>query len=80
MPSKWLKDLRAQQHAEHRRRIKNMAPSVDNKPPRELPFSGKKEIERRRYHAYVEKGNKALLARLGKAMQIKNIDNEVSLR
>jgi len=76
MPSKWLKTVQKKQYDDHRRRIEKMEPKVDTKPPRELPFSGKKEIERRRFHATIERGNKELLTRLGKAMQIKNIDNE----
>ena len=35
--------------------IKNMQPSVDNKPPREQPESGKKEIERRRFAEKIER-------------------------
>ena len=53
-----------------------MQPVVDNKKPRELPLSGKKEIERRRFRDKVEKGNRLLLDRLGKALERKNIDNE----
>ena len=33
---------------------KEMMPVVDNKKPRELPMSGKKEIERRRFRDKVE--------------------------
>ncbi len=53
-----------------------MQPVVDNKKPRELPMSGKKEIERRRFRDKVEQGNRLLLDRLGKALDRKNIDNE----
>lgn len=64
------------QYKEHQERIKNMKPVVDNKQPRLLPFSGKKEIERRQYQTKVEFGNRLLLDRLGKAMETKNLDNE----
>jgi hypothetical protein len=57
-------------------RINKMQPVVDNKKPRELPMSGKKEIERRRFRDKVERGNRLLLDRLGKALERKNIDNE----
>lgn len=63
-------------HKEHMERINQMKPVVDNKKPRELPMSGKKEIERRRFREKVEKGNRLLLDRLGKALERKNIDNE----
>ena len=76
MPSRWLRDLQAKHHQEHMDRVRKMKPVVDAGPPRELPLSGKKEIERKRFHDRVEKGNRALLDRLGKAMEIKNIDNE----
>jgi len=76
MPSRWLRDLQAKHHAEHMERVRKMKPVVDAGPPRELPMSGKKEIERKRFHDKVEKGNRALLDRLGKAMEHKNIDNE----
>ena len=76
MPSKWLRDLQQKHHGEHMARINNMRPVVDNKQPRELPLSGKKEIERRRFREKVEKGNRLLLDRLGKALERKNIDNE----
>lgn len=76
MPSKWLRTLQEKHHSEHLERIRKMRPVVDAGPPRELPLSGKKEIERRRFHEHVEKGNRALLDRLGKAMEKKNIDNE----
>lgn len=66
----------AKQYKEHQERIKNMKPVVDNKKPRELPYSGKKEIERRNYQTKVELGNRLLLDRLGKAMETKNLDNE----
>ena len=76
MPSKWLRDAQRKHHNEHLERIRNMQPVVDNKKPRELPLSGKKEIERRRFRDKVEKGNRLLLDRLGKALERKNIDNE----
>lgn len=76
MPSKWLRTLQEKHHSEHMDRIRNMRPVVDAGPPRELPLSGKKEIERRRFHERVERGNRELLDRLGKAMEKKNIDNE----
>ncbi len=76
MPSRWLKDVRAKKYEEHRKRIKNMQPQVDTSQPHQLPYSGKREIERRRMHAAIERDNRELLTRLGKAMQIKNIDNE----
>jgi hypothetical protein len=76
MPSKWVRDLQRKHHNEHLERIKKMNPVVDNKKPRELPMSGKKEIERRQFRDKVEKGNRLLLDRLGKALDRKNIDNE----
>jgi hypothetical protein len=76
MPSKWVRDLQMKHHKEHMERINQMKPVVDNKKPRELPMSGKKEIERRRFREKVEKGNRLLLDRLGKALERKNIDNE----
>jgi hypothetical protein len=76
MPSKWVRDLQQKHHKEHMERIRKMQPVVDNKKPRELPMSGKKEIERRRFREKVEKGNRLLLDRLGKALERKNIDNE----
>ena len=76
MPSRWLRDLQAKHHAEHMERVRKMRPVVDAGPPRELPLSGKKEIERKRFHDKVERGNRALLDRLGKAMEHKHIDNE----
>ena len=76
MPSRWLRDAQAKHHQEHMDRVRKMKPVVDAGPPRELPMSGKKEIERKRFHDKVEKGNRALLDRLGKAMEHKNIDNE----
>ena len=76
MPSRWLRDLQAKHHAEHMERVRKMRPVVDSGPPRELPLSGKKEIERKRFHDRVERGNRALLDRLGKAMEHKHIDNE----
>ena len=76
MPSKWLRDAQRKHHNEHLERIRKMQPVVDNKKPRELPLSGKKEIERRRFRDKVEKGNRLLLDRLGKALERKNIDNE----
>lgn len=76
MPSRWLRDLQAKHHAEHMDRVRKMKPVVDAGPPRELPMSGKKEIERKRFQEKVERGNRALLDRLGKAMERKNIDNE----
>lgn len=76
MPSRWLKDVRAKKYEEHRKRIRNMQPQVDTSEPHQLPCSGKREIERRRAHAAIERDNRELLTRLGKAMQLKNIDNE----
>ena len=77
MPSKWMKDLQEKNHNDHMRRIRDMKPTVDDKKPREMPMSGKKEIERKRIHVAIEKGNRLLLDRLGKAMDRKNIDNEL---
>lgn len=76
MPSKWIRDAQKKHHNEHLERIRKMQPVVDNKKPRELPMSGKKEIERRQFRDKVEKGNRLLLDRLGKALERKNIDNE----
>jgi len=76
MPSKWLRDAQKKLHNEHLERIRQMQPVVDNKKPRELPMSGKKEIERRMFRDKVDKGNRLLLDRLGKALERKNIDNE----
>jgi hypothetical protein len=76
VPSKWKKDMMAKQYKEHQDRIKNIKPVVDNKQPRILPYSGKKEIERKQYQTKVEFGNRLLLDRLGKAMETKNLDNE----
>lgn len=76
MPSKWIRDAQQKHHNEHMERIRKMMPVVDNKKPRELPMSGKKEIERRRFRDKVENGNRQLLDRLGKALERKNIDNE----
>lgn len=71
-----MKDLMAKKYEDHRLRVKNIQPQVDTKKPHELPDSGKREIERKRNHAAIERDNRELLTRLGKAMQIKNIDNE----
>jgi hypothetical protein len=51
---------------QHRRRVENIQPYVDCSRPRTMIVSKKKEIERKRYLATIERGNRLLLDRLGK--------------
>jgi len=76
MPQKWYKEMMKQRHQEHVQRMKDMQSTVDNKTPRELPVSLKKEIERRKFQEKIEAENRLVLDRLAKAMAKKNIDND----
>jgi hypothetical protein len=57
--------------------IKSMKPTVDSGPPREHPFSNKREIEKLRYTSVIEMENRLMLERLAKVVQHKSIDNEI---
>jgi hypothetical protein len=46
MPSAWQKTLHKKELKDHRNRVKNATSFIDNKMPRELPPSNKKEIEK----------------------------------
>ncbi len=70
-----MQDLRKELYKEHRDRIKNMQPTVDNKPPHEMPFSQKKAIERRLYAEKIQSENRLALDRIGKAMEGSRLDN-----
>lgn len=78
MPKKWERDAQRKRHAEHMQRIRDMQPTVDDKPPKERPRDNRKQIERERVLAVVERDNRLLLDRLGKAMETANINNFLS--
>jgi hypothetical protein len=54
-----------------------MKPTVDAGPPREHPFSNKREMEKLRYTSVIEMENRLMLERLAKVVQHKSIDNEI---
>ncbi len=54
-----------------------MRPTVDAGPPREHPFSNKREMEKLRYTSVIEMDNRLMLERLAKVVQHKSIDNEI---
>jgi len=54
-----------------------MKPTVDAGPPREHPFSNKREMEKLRYTSVIEMDNRLMLERLAKVVQHKSIDNEI---
>ena len=64
-------------YQQHLERIKTMLPTVDAGPPREHPFSNKREMEKQRYVAVIEMDNRLMLERLAKVVQNKTIDNEI---
>jgi hypothetical protein len=78
MPKKWERDAQRKRHNEHLQRIRDMQPTVDDKAPKERPRDNRKQIERDRVLAVVERDNRLLLDRLGKAMEAKNIDNFIA--
>jgi hypothetical protein len=44
-----MEDLRKMEYKEHRARIREMKPTVDNQEPHKMPFSQKAATERRLY-------------------------------
>jgi hypothetical protein len=64
-------------YQQHLDRIKGMKPTVDAGPPREHPFSNKREMEKLRYTSVIEMENRLMLERLAKVVQHKSIDNEI---
>jgi len=66
-----------QKYDDHRRRIKNAKSTIDPAKPPDMPMSMRREAERRREQASIEKDNRLLLDRLAVAMSHKNIDNKL---
>ena len=64
-------------YQQHLDRIKSMKPTVDSGPPREHPFSNKREMEKLRFTSMIEMDNRLMLERLAKVVQNKSIDNEI---
>lgn len=77
MPLKqWQKKNLKADLENHEKRMRTIKPMVDNKPPRKPTASNKKELDRKREYAIIEKNNRLLLERLAECMQKKRIDNE----
>lgn len=77
MPLKqWQKkNLRADLE-NHTKRMRDIRPMVDNSAPRKPSTSNKKELDRKRQYAVIERNNRLLLERLAECMMKKRIDNE----
>mmetsp|Transcript_33648 Transcript_33648/g.48816 ORF Transcript_33648/g.48816 Transcript_33648/m.48816 type:complete len:186 (-) Transcript_33648:200-757(-) len=69
-------NMRKSEYEAHQKRLKEMKTTLDTRPPREMPMSQRREIERRQKQSLVELDNRLLLDRLAVAMSVKNIDNE----
>eukprot|EP01038_Epipyxis_sp_PR26KG_P010896 gene10896-14626_t len=80
MPSNFQKNLNQRKYEGHMKRIREMKSSVDDKKPRGMPMNDRKETERRVFQKKIEEENRLILDRLGKAMSIKNIDNQIDHR
>ncbi len=63
------------EYKEHRSRIRDMKPTVDNQEPHKMPFSQKAATERRLYAERVQKENRLVLDRIGKAMEGCRLNN-----
>lgn len=73
---KWQKkNLRADLD-NHTKRMRNIKPVIDNKAPRKPNASNKKELDRKREYAIIEKNNRLLLERLAECMQKTRLDNK----
>mmetsp|Transcript_12507 Transcript_12507/g.12925 ORF Transcript_12507/g.12925 Transcript_12507/m.12925 type:complete len:192 (+) Transcript_12507:56-631(+) len=72
----WMKKMKSRGFEDHTKRMEEMKPLVDCKPPRKAGVSKRKEIERRRQYAAIELDNRLILERLAKVMQHKTIDND----
>eukprot|EP01041_Mallomonas_annulata_P012365 gene12365-26013_t len=78
MPQKaWQKKMADRDYAAHMQRISEMKSSVDLVAPKAyLKANKRKESDRRRQYADIDRENRLLLERLAKIMQQKTIDNE----
>eukprot|EP00607_Mallomonas_marina_P009739 CAMPEP_0182420840 /NCGR_PEP_ID=MMETSP1167-20130531/5928_1 /TAXON_ID=2988 /ORGANISM="Mallomonas Sp, Strain CCMP3275" /LENGTH=181 /DNA_ID=CAMNT_0024597337 /DNA_START=193 /DNA_END=738 /DNA_ORIENTATION=- len=77
MPQKaWQKKIAERDYAAHTKRIAEMKSSLDISQPKTYTKSKKKDVERKRHYAEIDRENRLLLERLAKIMQQKTIDNE----
>lgn len=65
-------------YEQHVARVKNMLPTIDNKPPRKHPLSNRKIIEENRKRKEIEKENFNILIRIAKSVQTSSLDNKLS--
>jgi hypothetical protein len=77
---KWQKKNQQADLENHIRRMRQVKPMIDNAAPRAATTSNKKELDRRRQYATIERDNQLLLGRLADVMQKKRIDNENTTR
>lgn len=65
-------------YEQHVTRVKNMLPTIDNRPPRKHPLSNRKIMEENRKRRKIEKENFNILLRIAKSVQTSSIDNKLS--
>lgn len=65
-------------YEQHVTRVKNMLPTIDNRPPRKHPLSNRKIMEENRKRREIEKENFNILLRIAKSVQTSSLDNKLS--
>lgn len=65
-------------YEQHVTRVKNILPTIDNRPPRKHPLSNRKIMEENRKRREIEKENFNILIRIAKSVQTSSLDNKLS--
>lgn len=65
-------------YEQHVTRVKNILPTIDNRPPRKHPLSNRKIMEENRKRREIEKENFNILLRIAKSVQTSSLDNKLS--
>ena len=65
-------------YEQHVTRVKNILPTIDNRPPRKHPLSNRKIMEENRTRKKIEQENFNILIRIAKSVQTSSIDNKLS--
>ena len=60
---------------QHKERIQNMLPTIDNNTPRKHPFSNRRKLEIMLERKKIEYENKEILLRIAKSIQKSSLDN-----
>nr|CCC93789.1 conserved hypothetical protein [Trypanosoma congolense IL3000] len=65
----WLEQQRARSYEQHRKRVENQKPCVDNKTPSSLSLSNKRALMEQERRRCIDAENKRLVARMSAIMQ-----------